>query len=151
MLVGWLVGRVTHLFDDPHVAPYWPTWPCSHWGRLFFSRPIHQDWNCICLRQCLCKMAWWCAASFVYEVNKHWMKTPARCRFRFKTNLFFFTLFYPLWVEGLSNCLLVLQKWSCTFFWWTNIFWICLFTENILKNTKQSPRVFQMKLTLDTS
>ena len=32
-LVGWLVGRsvgrVTHSFDNPHVAPYWPTWPCS--------------------------------------------------------------------------------------------------------------------------
>ena len=28
-LVGWLVGlSVTHSFDDPHVAPYWPTWPC---------------------------------------------------------------------------------------------------------------------------
>ena len=28
-LVGWLVGlSVTHLFNDPHVAPYWPTWPC---------------------------------------------------------------------------------------------------------------------------
>ena len=27
-LVGWLVGRVMHSFDDPHVAPYWPTWPC---------------------------------------------------------------------------------------------------------------------------
>ena len=30
--VGWLVGRsvgrVTHSFDDPHVAPYWATWPC---------------------------------------------------------------------------------------------------------------------------
>jgi len=30
--VGWLVGlsvgRVTHSFDDPHVAPYWPPWPC---------------------------------------------------------------------------------------------------------------------------
>ena len=26
--VGWLVGRVTHSFDDPHVAPYWPTWSC---------------------------------------------------------------------------------------------------------------------------
>ena len=30
--VGWLVGRsvgwsVTHSFDDPHVAPYWPSWP----------------------------------------------------------------------------------------------------------------------------
>ena len=20
---------VTHSFNDPHVAPYWPTWPCS--------------------------------------------------------------------------------------------------------------------------
>ena len=33
-MVGWLVGRsvcllVTHSFDDPHVAPYWPTCPCS--------------------------------------------------------------------------------------------------------------------------
>ena len=31
-LVGWSVGRsvgqVTHSFDDPHVAPYWPSWPC---------------------------------------------------------------------------------------------------------------------------
>ena len=27
-LVGRSVGRVTHSFDDPHVAPYWPTWPC---------------------------------------------------------------------------------------------------------------------------
>ena len=27
-LVGWLV---THSFDDPHVAPYWPTWPCYRW------------------------------------------------------------------------------------------------------------------------
>ena len=27
-LVGRSVGRsVTHLFDDPHGAPYWPTWP----------------------------------------------------------------------------------------------------------------------------
>jgi len=24
-----LVGRETHSFDDPHVAPYWPTWLCS--------------------------------------------------------------------------------------------------------------------------
>ena len=29
LLVGWSVYLlVTHLFDDPHVAPYWPTWPC---------------------------------------------------------------------------------------------------------------------------
>ena len=27
--VGWSVGRVKHSFDDSHVAPYWPTWPCS--------------------------------------------------------------------------------------------------------------------------
>ena len=31
-LYNWLspsVGRlVTHSLDDPHVAPYWPTWPC---------------------------------------------------------------------------------------------------------------------------
>ena len=27
--VGQSVGQsVTHPFDDPHVAPYWPTWPC---------------------------------------------------------------------------------------------------------------------------
>ena len=26
--VGLSVGRVTHSFNDPHVAPYWPTWPC---------------------------------------------------------------------------------------------------------------------------
>ena len=30
LLVCWSVGLlVTHSFDDPHVAPYWPTWPCS--------------------------------------------------------------------------------------------------------------------------
>ena len=32
-LYNWLyplVGRsVTQSFDNPHVAPYWPTWPCS--------------------------------------------------------------------------------------------------------------------------
>ena len=34
--VGWLVGlSVTHLFDDQHVAPYWPTWPCYHRNSLF--------------------------------------------------------------------------------------------------------------------
>ena len=27
-LVGQSVGGVTHSFNDPHVAPYWPTWPC---------------------------------------------------------------------------------------------------------------------------
>ena len=26
--VGLSVFGVTHSFDDPHVAPYWPTWPC---------------------------------------------------------------------------------------------------------------------------
>ena len=29
-----LVGWVTHSFDDPHVAPYWPTWHCF----LFFFK-----------------------------------------------------------------------------------------------------------------
>ena len=37
-LYNWLypsVGRsVTHSFDDRHVAPYWPTWPC------FFYAPL---------------------------------------------------------------------------------------------------------------
>ena len=23
-----MCGWVTHSFDDPYVAPYWPTWPC---------------------------------------------------------------------------------------------------------------------------
>ena len=36
-LVGWLVGWVTHSFDDPHVAPYWPTWPCYYISLCFFS------------------------------------------------------------------------------------------------------------------
>ena len=28
-LCPWSVGwSVTHLFDNPHVAPYWPTWAC---------------------------------------------------------------------------------------------------------------------------
>ena len=32
------VGRsVTHSFDDPHVAPYWPTWPCFSLALLLFS------------------------------------------------------------------------------------------------------------------
>ena len=31
--VGWLVGRVTHSFDNLHVAPYWPTWPC-YFGKM---------------------------------------------------------------------------------------------------------------------
>ena len=26
--VCWSVGRVTQSFDNPHVTPYWPTWPC---------------------------------------------------------------------------------------------------------------------------
>ena len=26
--VGLSVTSVTHSFDDQHVAPYWPTWPC---------------------------------------------------------------------------------------------------------------------------
>ena len=36
--VGLSVCRlVTHSFDDPHVAPYWPTWPCS----LYFFLSFH--------------------------------------------------------------------------------------------------------------
>ena len=36
--VGWSVGLlVTHSFDDPHVAPYWPIWPCSFFRFLFIS------------------------------------------------------------------------------------------------------------------
>ena len=37
--VGRSVGssdcRVTHSFDDPHVAPYWPFWPCSFLSFFF--------------------------------------------------------------------------------------------------------------------
>ena len=29
-LVGLSVGQVTHLFNDPHVTPNWPTWPCFY-------------------------------------------------------------------------------------------------------------------------
>ena len=48
--VRWLVGRsvgwsVTHSFDDPHVAPYWPTLPCSSTSGLIF---VHQEEE-ICL------------------------------------------------------------------------------------------------------
>ena len=56
-LVGWSVGRVTHSLDDPHVVPYWPTWPCSfmnaflslakrlirgyvHWSKATLREPI---------------------------------------------------------------------------------------------------------------
>ena len=35
--VGLLVCRVTHLFVDPYVAPYWPTGPC-YW--------IIYSWSC---------------------------------------------------------------------------------------------------------
>ena len=41
-LYNWLcpsVGlSVTHSFDDPHCAPYWPTWPCF----LAFSPVLSQ-------------------------------------------------------------------------------------------------------------
>ena len=37
--VGWSVGlSVTHSFDDPHVAPDWPTWPCYK-NVIFFLEP----------------------------------------------------------------------------------------------------------------
>ena len=56
-LVGWSVGRVTHSCDDPHVMPYWPSWPCSfmnaflslakrlirgyvHWSKATLREPI---------------------------------------------------------------------------------------------------------------
>ena len=32
MSVGWVVGWVTHLFDDLHVAPYWPTSDSTFYG-----------------------------------------------------------------------------------------------------------------------
>ena len=39
--VGWLVcwsfGRVTHSFNHPHVAPYWPTWPCPYLSALLLQ------------------------------------------------------------------------------------------------------------------
>ena len=35
--VGLLVGRVTHPFDDLHVAPYWPTWPCFRYFHASLS------------------------------------------------------------------------------------------------------------------
>ena len=36
--VGRLVGRVTHSFEDPHGAPYWPIWPCLARIRLFIAQ-----------------------------------------------------------------------------------------------------------------
>ena len=45
-LYNWLcplVCRVTHSFDDPHVAPYWPTWPCSSANSFgFFGAPASE-------------------------------------------------------------------------------------------------------------
>ena len=51
--VGWSVGwSVTHSFDDPLGAPYWPTWPCflhispstpythPRSKKYFFVRPV---------------------------------------------------------------------------------------------------------------
>ena len=35
--MGWPVGlSVMHLFDDPHIAPYWPNWPC--YSEVFLQR-----------------------------------------------------------------------------------------------------------------
>ena len=31
---GSVCLSVTHSFDNPHVAPYWPTWPCSLKSKL---------------------------------------------------------------------------------------------------------------------
>ena len=43
--VGLLVGRVTHSFDDPHVAPYWPTWPYLHGHHRLTDRSTDQHHN----------------------------------------------------------------------------------------------------------
>ena len=50
-LVGWSVGlSVMHSFDDPHVAPYWPTWPCFSLldyenSATYFWPGSEVDWN----------------------------------------------------------------------------------------------------------
>ena len=51
--VCWLV---THSFDDPHVAPYWPTWPCFLYRSILlpfleFSLYCHV---CLSLFVCFC-------------------------------------------------------------------------------------------------
>ena len=60
--VGWLVGRsvgrVTHSFDDQHVAPYWPTWPCSL--RLALSVNAGNSPN---RRDCHCRYSLFCGHS----------------------------------------------------------------------------------------
>ena len=46
--VGWLVGLlVKHSFDNPHVAPYRPTWPCSS-----VKFPNHTLLRYLCIRPC---------------------------------------------------------------------------------------------------
>ena len=66
--VGW---SVTHSFDDPHVAPYWPTWPCLsclpwicaeaislHSPRLPFSPAFEGIFGS--RRRCSCVERWVC-------------------------------------------------------------------------------------------
>ena len=36
--VGWLIGNA--YFDDPHVAPYWPTWLC-----FFKNEMVCRTWT----------------------------------------------------------------------------------------------------------
>ena len=50
--VGWLVGRVTHSFDDPRVASNWIIWPCSHYYPPFLLNLVDA---LKCLSVCLIK------------------------------------------------------------------------------------------------
>ena len=69
--VRWLIGRsvswsVTHSFDDPHFAPYWPTWPCFssvEWnGRLMsWGQKQENHYACACI-SLFNSMIWWCRA-----------------------------------------------------------------------------------------
>ena len=74
--VGWSVGwSVTHSFDDPHVAPYCPTWPCSIQGAerkkmkncsFFVFRAFHhRDRSSI----------EYMFSIFVLHLSKHYMST----------------------------------------------------------------------------
>ena len=61
MSVGWSVGRVTHSFDDPHVAPYWFTWPCFHITTHFqtLKERVGEYYNQSCIKPTLpCSFRW---------------------------------------------------------------------------------------------
>ena len=74
MSVGWLVSQLTRLFDDPHVAPYLPTWPCSisPGSNRSHSEPvrIQHQWHWFktshnafqCLQQC--DLHSWCSRHY---------------------------------------------------------------------------------------